>query len=659
MSTTTVMSTTQSNATILDAVNTFRNQRESEERYLYYVVELIAGWLTSVGLTFTFIIGILKTSGPHPALNAVSVFSTGLIGAGIMTIITCDPERTNINEMLRKKPLLRATIGFAACAYQLHLASKGYFLATLTSVLCLCMAFHAKVLEISALTITFAPLSPLITRASWNQLQRGHPPWASHGLLMFLIMLWYWCRKIVCRAVTPAEATQAYYTILHMYLFAGSLTRFSTGIEEWLAEGSTREELAEMWEDLITGLFWFIPPVLLVTKGRRWWYTYFHRRFNGNRDRYMRDAGFIAQLLDSVQVTEGDVWWQLRESADHQWPATDHRHHFRKGKIILVESDAFSVRFPAVHGRSPEIAVFPMARRNTQLDELVESASAQLRCMEWTNLTLELLSSGPVCGSDDPMLSGNRFLEASRPVQPSERIDFFLSHCWHDSASAKYMALSDVAEGFKRRHGRYPTFWFDKTCIDQNYLGDGLRVLPLTVMSCNQLLMLFTPKYSQRLWCVWELFTIMAFHPLEQALKRIMPVILEQEFQCASAASDPYVALCAFTACDASCFDPNDEHRLRKVIAAVGEEDFNLRIQELGKFCREQQAKSPPFLASPTSFAFPEISPKGFASGVEGFIRQVTPTVFTGTSAGMCAHSGMSAPEVGNDFPAPRHVIRV
>ena len=35
------------------------------------------------------------------------------------------------------------------------------------------------------------------------------------------------------------------------------------------------------------------------------------------------------------------------------------------------------------------------------------------------------------------------------------------------------------------RHGRYPTFWVDKFCIDQAELADGLRLLPVNA-ACRQ-----------------------------------------------------------------------------------------------------------------------------------------------------------------------------
>ena len=36
------------------------------------------------------------------------------------------------------------------------------------------------------------------------------------------------------------------------------------------------------------------------------------------------------------------------------------------------------------------------------------------------------------------------------------------SHCWGDSKIAQYKMLAHVAHRFREKHGRDPTFWFDK-----------------------------------------------------------------------------------------------------------------------------------------------------------------------------------------------------
>ena len=44
---------------------------------------------------------------------------------------------------------------------------------------------------------------------------------------------------------------------------------------------------------------------------------------------------------------------------------------------------------------------------------------------------------------------------------------------------------------------------------------DGLRCLPVNVMACNTTLMLLGSTYAFRLWCIWVLFTLIAFYETE------------------------------------------------------------------------------------------------------------------------------------------------
>jgi len=163
----------------------------------------------------------------------------------------------------------------------------------------------------------------------------------------------------------------------------------------------------------------------------------------------------------------------------------------------------------------------------------------------------------------------------SRPVAPGESIDFFVSHSWHDDAQIKHRQVRLLVEAFKRRHGREPTFWFDKTCIDQANIADGLKVLPINVMACNKMLILCGPTYADRLWCVWELCTLFSFMRQDLAMERVVLVPMN------SADCDVMKKLANFTIANAHCYDPNEENRLRKVISAVGEARFVKQVREL------------------------------------------------------------------------------
>ena len=69
----------------------------------------------------------------------------------------------------------------------------------------------------------------------------------------------------------------------------------------------------------------------------------------------------------------------------------------------------------------------------------------------------------------------------------------------YDDGDAKFEALQKVGKDFRHRHGREPSYWLDKACIDQRNIADGLRVLALNVVACNGMLVLCGETYIGRL----------------------------------------------------------------------------------------------------------------------------------------------------------------
>mmetsp|Transcript_12874 Transcript_12874/g.22683 ORF Transcript_12874/g.22683 Transcript_12874/m.22683 type:complete len:143 (-) Transcript_12874:131-559(-) len=50
-------------------------------------------------------------------------------------------------------------------------------------------------------------------------------------------------------------------------------------------------------------------------------------------------------------------------------------------------------------------------------------------------------------------------------------------------------------------------------------------------------------------------------------------------------------ALSKFDVADAHCYDPNEEAKLRRVITAVGEDQFNDRVRALARKCKSRHVK--------------------------------------------------------------------
>ena len=87
----------------------------------------------------------------------------------------------------------------------------------------------------------------------------------------------------------------------------------------------------------------------------------------------------------------------------------------------------------------------------TSAEELLGIASSNLRCIDADSITLELMSGNTGGG-----------VALSRPVGPTEKIDFFMSHSWHDDAVAKFNRIRALCKSFQQKHDRQPTFWLDK-----------------------------------------------------------------------------------------------------------------------------------------------------------------------------------------------------
>jgi hypothetical protein len=85
--------------------------------------------------------------------------------------------------------------------------------------------------------------------------------------------------------------------------------------------------------------------------------------------------------------------------------------------------------------------------------------------------------------------------------------DAFVSHSWSDDADAKWVALQEWCASFRRLHGREPSLWIDKFCINQAEIDTDLQCLPVFLCGCRELLVLCGTTYFGRLWCVMELFT--------------------------------------------------------------------------------------------------------------------------------------------------------
>ena len=121
--------------------------------------------------------------------------------------------------------------------------------------------------------------------------------------------------------------------------------------------------------------------------------------------------------------------------------------------------------------------------------------------------------------------------------------------------------------------------WLDRCCLDQNNLGVGLKVLCVNLMACDKLLILFGETFTQRLWCMWEIFTLMAFMPTGVALKKIEVLPLGTDRSGTMLLEE----VRHFDYRVARCYDPNEEAKIKAVIECLGGNDFNHRMHALAE----------------------------------------------------------------------------
>ena len=89
-------------------------------------------------------------------------------------------------------------------------------------------------------------------------------------------------------------------------------------------------------------------------------------------------------------------------------------------------------------------------------------------------------------------------------------IDAFLSHSWHDDPHCKWKCLVAWARLFHGQQGRTPILWLDKACLIQSAdLDAQLACLPVFLSGCRQLVVLAGPTFTERIWCILEVYTFM------------------------------------------------------------------------------------------------------------------------------------------------------
>ena len=113
--------------------------------------------------------------------------------------------------------------------------------------------------------------------------------------------------------------------------------------------------------------------------------------------------------------------------------------------------------------------------------------------------------------------------------------------------------------------GKVPIVWFDRCCIDQR--GDieaQLTSLPVFLAGCKSLLVLLGPTYTQRLWCVLEVFMFIRIKDVGASGGSSDQLVIKL----LGDMTDLAQSLSRFDAAKAQCRYDRDRQRLLAVIEA-------------------------------------------------------------------------------------------
>ena len=92
---------------------------------------------------------------------------------------------------------------------------------------------------------------------------------------------------------------------------------------------------------------------------------------------------------------------------------------------------------------------------------------------------------------------------------PLGECDAFISHAWCDPPERRLSALIRWHATFQHTHGRPALVWLDQFCIDAASKQADLACIGAFIAGCRQFVLLASPSFATRLWCVLELVTFL------------------------------------------------------------------------------------------------------------------------------------------------------
>jgi hypothetical protein len=187
--------------------------------------------------------------------------------------------------------------------------------------------------------------------------------------------------------------------------------------------------------------------------------------------------------------------------------------------------------------------------------EVVAQARTRFRCVRLSQIPKERLATR------DPDVA----LCALAVQVPLGECDAFVSHSWSDNGEVKWTVLQEWCDAFAAEHGREPTLWLDKACVNQADIEADLKCLPVFLSGCKEMVVLCGRSYCSRLWCILELFTYQ--HMGRPDGLTVLPVFSSDEQ--GDELEEVRETVQAFDVSRCRCSSPRDQERIMQVILAA------------------------------------------------------------------------------------------
>uniref|UniRef100_A0A7S2NLC2 TIR domain-containing protein n=1 Tax=Zooxanthella nutricula TaxID=1333877 RepID=A0A7S2NLC2_9DINO len=256
----------------------------------------------------------------------------------------------------------------------------------------------------------------------------------------------------------------------------------------------------------------------------------------------------------------GTVWYGLIASIlCSRYVGSPHRRSVQSRLARLFDSQASARAAASIAGLVGECSAAAA----------MHQAGHRFRSVRLSDISFEDLADN----TPNPAL-----FELTEPTK-LQSCDAFISHSWHDDPHAKWDALQTWRAQFILKHGREPSVWFDKCCIDQRNIDADLRCLPIFLSGCQALVVLCGDTYLTRLWCIVEIF---AFVHMRRDIEDIQFTFLQQhqDLEVCSKVSHAPADVDSFDANRCVCSNEADKERMLNIIrAAYGDLDgFNVAM---------------------------------------------------------------------------------